>query len=149
MARSTATNPGKHPDSYFGLVRKFPLRPIRSDAELDQAIRVIDGLLDKENHSSLDSGEQDYLDVLGDLVERYETKTNPIPPPTDAEMLSHLIEAKGVTQATVARETGIAASTISAVLPGKRTLTRGHLAKLADYFHVDPGVFGPNARTAG
>jgi len=52
---------------YLSLIRPFPLRPIRSDGELDAAVEVIDSLLDRDD---LNGEEADYLDVLGDLVER-------------------------------------------------------------------------------
>jgi len=120
------------------LVRAFPLRPLRSEEELDRAIAVIDSLLDRED---LDPAEADYLDVLADLVERYETEHDPIGDVSDADLLAHLIDARGVTQADVARGTRIAVSTISEVLSGKRTLSRTHIGKLARYFGVDPGVF--------
>lgn len=55
---------------YLALVRNFPLRPIRSEEALDRAIAVVDDLLDKDD---LTQDEQDYLDVLGDLVEEYES----------------------------------------------------------------------------
>ena len=44
-----------------------------------------------------------------------------------------LIEAKGVTQAQTAKEAGIAESTISEVLAGKRKLNRTQIGKLARY----------------
>jgi plasmid maintenance system antidote protein VapI len=52
-----------------------------------------------------------------------------------------LIEAKGAAQAEVARAAGIAESTISEVLAGKRDLTRAQIGRLARYFHVTPAVF--------
>ena len=130
------------PASYLALIRRFPLRPLASEAELDRATAVMDALLDR---GDLDPAEQDYLDVLSDLVERYEEKHHPIPTGdlTDQEMLGHLIEAKGVTQAAVARATGIQESRISEVLSGKRKLTRAQLSKLAGYFRVSPAVFTP------
>ncbi|HEY2784180.1 MAG TPA: helix-turn-helix domain-containing protein [Fimbriiglobus sp.] len=129
---------GKGQDRYLDLILQFPLRPIRSDEELDDAIRVIDSLIDQ---NTLMDAEQDYLDVLGDLVEAYETETIPSKPATDAERLQFLIEIKGVTQAEVAKEAGIAVSTVSEVLSGKRKLNRRQIGKLAKYFHVGPGVF--------
>jgi transcriptional regulator with XRE-family HTH domain len=51
------------------------------------------------------------------------------------------MEAKSVNQTEVAQATGIANSTISAVLKGVRQLTREHIGQLAIFFHVDPGVF--------
>ena len=95
----------------------------RSEAELDRAIVMINELIDRDQ---LDGDEEDYLDVLGDLVERYEDKAHPILTDdlTESEMLQHLIEAKGVKQVEVVRSTGIAESTLSEVLAGKRRLTR-------------------------
>lgn len=125
-------------DSYFELVRRFPLRPIRSEEELDQAVAVIDSLIDR---GELDPDEDDYLDVLGDLVRRYETENHPLPAVSDADMLRHLIEARETTQARVASETGIAESTVSEILAGKRGLSRRHIEALARHFHVSPAVF--------
>jgi HTH-type transcriptional regulator/antitoxin HigA len=56
-------------------------------------------------------------------------------------MLDFLIEQRGVKQADVARGTGIAESTISELIRGKRRLTRGQLEKLSGYFHVSGAVF--------
>jgi len=135
---ATRTKTGQQRDRYLELIRAFPLRPIRSDEQLDQAIEVIDSLLDRGH---LGPGEKDYLDVLSDQVERYEETNVPIPRASDAEILRHLIEAKGVIQAEVAHATGIAESTISEVLSGRRHFNRNHIAKLARYFRVEPGVF--------
>jgi HTH-type transcriptional regulator / antitoxin HigA len=129
---------GGQEDRYLELVRRFPLRPLRSAAGLDAAVAVVDGLLDQDR---LTDAEQDYLDVLGDLIEAYETEAVPIRSVGDAEMLRFLIENRGTTQAAVAKEAGIAESTISEVLAGKRRLNRSQIGKLARYFHVEPGAF--------
>jgi HTH-type transcriptional regulator / antitoxin HigA len=129
---------GKSEDRYLELVRQFPLRPLRSDADLDAAVAVVDSLIDQE---ALSVAEQDYLDVLSDLVEAYEAEVVPIKPVGDADMLRFLIEQKGVTQSEVAKKAGIAESTISEVLAGKRKLNRTQIGKLARYFHVGPGAF--------
>jgi HTH-type transcriptional regulator/antitoxin HigA len=139
--RRTKAPPRRVQDTYLDLIHQWPLRPIRSEAELDRATAVLNSLLDRDR---LDHPEQDYLDVLGDLIERYEDEAHLINTSdlTDAEMLAHLIEAKGVNQAAVARSTGIAVSTISEVLAGKRQLSRRHIDKLAAYFHVGVSAFG-------
>jgi HTH-type transcriptional regulator / antitoxin HigA len=123
---------------YLALVEHLPLRRISTEEELDRAIEVVNTLLDRD---SLDPWEDAYLDVLSDLVERYETTEHPMEPVSDADMLQHLIEARGVTQAEAAAATRIAESTISAVVRGKRKLARQHLESLASYFHVSPAVF--------
>ncbi len=125
---------------YLALIRQFPLRPLTSDAELDRAIGVMNALLDRDH---LHAAETDYLDVLSDLVERYEEVHHAIDASdlTDGEMLEHLMDAKGVSQTAVAHATGIAKSTISAVVVGDQTLNRSHIQRLSDYFNVNPGVF--------
>jgi HTH-type transcriptional regulator / antitoxin HigA len=138
MLMATANRSGSAKERYLELVRKLPLRPIRSDDELDEAVRMVDSLLSRRD---LAAEEEDYLEVLGDLVERYEAEAHPMRPVSDAEMLSHLIEAKDVSQTDVSEATGIADSTISEVLNGKRSLNRSHIGKLARYFNVSPGVF--------
>ena len=129
---------GPREDRYLELIRRFPLRRLRTDADLDAAVDVVDDLIDRPE---LTPPEQDYLDILSDLVEEYEAETIPMNPVADADMLRFLIDSKGVTQAQTAAAAGIAESTISAILSGKRKLNRGQIAKLARYFHVGPGVF--------
>ena len=51
---------------YFQLVRKFPLKAIASEEELDQAIEIVDGLIDR-GFESLTPGEEAYLDVLSEI----------------------------------------------------------------------------------
>jgi HTH-type transcriptional regulator/antitoxin HigA len=135
------TTRGKTPgarDRYLALVQELPLKPIRSERELDRAIAMIDGLLDR---GELALEEQDYLDVLSDIVEKYEEEHHPMPPVTGPEMLRYLIEIRGVNQNDVAAETGIAESTLSEILSGKRSLGARHMPALARYFRVNPGVF--------
>ena len=125
-------------DVYLELVRSFPLRPIRSERDLERAIAVINSLIDRNTRSP---DEEDYLDVLGDLVEKYEHEHHPMPPVSYADMLRHLVEARDTTQAEVAAETGIAESTISEILTGKRGMNRRHIEVLARHFKVSPAVF--------
>ena len=100
--------------------------------------RQIDALLDQDARSNAES---DYLDVLSDLVEKYEDEHDPMPPVSDAEMLRFLIENQRTTQARLATETGISESTISEILAGKRALNRKHIEVLSRHFHVSPAVF--------
>src|SRR5271156_5677299 len=91
-------------DRYLDLVRTVPLRPIGSEAELDRAIAMIDALLDQDKRNG---DEEDYLEVLSDLVEKYEDEHDPMPPVSGAEMLLFLIESKATSQTEVAANAGI------------------------------------------
>ena len=127
--------------SYLELVEAFPLASIRSDEHLAAAQRVVDRLLAKDE---LDAGEELYLDALSDLIGTYEDEHYPIEPASDADMLRHLLEAKGIKPAQLSRDTRIPKSTISEVLAGKKPFSRQIIRKLADYFNVDTSVLATN-----
>jgi HTH-type transcriptional regulator/antitoxin HigA len=123
---------------YLTLVRKFPLRPIRSEEENEAALAVLAALGNRRQEKPLEPEEHDYIAVLAKLVEEYENTHYPRGPVTATAMLAHLIEAKGIDQARLAADTGLAESTVSELLRGKRTLGPRHIQLLADYFRVDP-----------
>ena len=125
---------------YLALIRKLPLRPIRSEADLDRAIAMVDALSDR---AELSPDEYDYLLVLSGLIEAYEDEHHPIPAASGVPMLRYLIEANGLAQARVAAGAGIAESVLSEILAGRRKLGVKHIAALAGYFKVDPGLFIP------
>ena len=74
----------------------------------------------------------------------YEDEHHAIEPAADADLLRHLMENSGATQAQLNREAGIAKSTISEILAGKKPFSRGVIRKLADYFDVDVSVLASN-----
>jgi len=134
-------------EAYFALVRRFPLRPIESDTELERARTLLNELLDRD---SLGRDEEDYLDVLGDLIDKYERACHPLPPVSDLDMLRHFLDTRGVTCTEAARGAGISVSTLSSILTGKRPMNRDHIEALARYFRVPSGSFlGPPHGVAG
>lgn len=137
-SRVKAAVPGRADPTYLALIRRFPLRPIRSGTELDAASEVVDDLTDRDD---LSPAESDYLDVLGDLVEKYEDEHVEIPHISDAAMLRSLMDEKGVKQVDVVQGTGISKTVLSLVLNGKRDLTREHIGVLSKYFGINPSSF--------
>ena len=129
---------GRIDAAYLALIRRFPLRPIRTEEELDAAFAIIDELTDRDE---LSAAEADYLDVLGNEVERYEDQHVAMPRVSDAEMLRALMDEKGVSQADVVRGAGISKTVLSLVLSGRRDLTREHIETLSMYFGISPAVF--------
>lgn len=125
---------------YMALVARFPLRPLRSERDLDRATKIANELAVRGN---LSRWEHDYLDVLSDLIEAYEAAHHPIPDLSGPEMLRHLLTERGISQASAAREMGMAPSTVSDILRGKRGIGRKHIEAFATYFHVSQAVFLP------
>jgi HTH-type transcriptional regulator/antitoxin HigA len=126
---------------YLALVRKFPLRLIRSEQENEAALAVIEALGERQRVRPLEPEEHDYIAVLAKLIEEYENEHYPSGPVSGTAMLAHLIEAKGINKARLAADTGLAESTISQLLQGKRKLSRHTIARFANYFRVEPSLF--------
>jgi HTH-type transcriptional regulator / antitoxin HigA len=141
MAKTKFGLKGKDRDSYLERVLAFPLASIQSEEHLEAAQEVMDRLLAK---GELDHGQELYLDALSDLVAVYEDEHHAIEQASDADMLRHLMEVKGVSQIQLSRDTGIAKSTISEVLAGKKPFSRQMIRKLAEYFKVDVSVLAAN-----
>src|SRR4051812_12204237 len=127
------------PDTYFALVRQFPLTHISDGNHAESAQEMIDQLLQR----SLDKGEQEYLDALTDLVEVYEDDHLPVPDAAEADVLRELMRSNGLSQPVLAKKVGIAQSTLSAVLNGTRSLTKHQVIALARFFRVSPAAFLP------
>ena len=124
---------------YARLIAELPLRSIRSDRVADRAGRLAFQLA---TQAKLARDEQDYLDVLTALIEAYEEEHHPIPDvDSPREILRFLLEENGLTRTQLSAETGIAISTLSELLSGRRDFNVQHIAKLSHRFSVDPGLW--------
>jgi HTH-type transcriptional regulator/antitoxin HigA len=69
------------------------IRPIRTEADYQAALKEIESLMDAKPGTP----EEDKLDILAALVEVYEEKHHPIPPPNPIAALKHYLESRGLT----------------------------------------------------
>lgn len=127
--------------TYLELIAEHPLRPIRSEAELDQAIAVLNELIDREVVSRASRDELDYQQALAILIGHYEADHEPVAKVTPADMLRHLLDVRGITQARLAADTGASESTVSETLAGKRPVSTKNRRLFSEYLKVDPSVF--------
>jgi HTH-type transcriptional regulator/antitoxin HigA len=123
-------------DDYLGLVKRFPLIPIRSEGHLNDAFRLIDELsaIDEEK---LSDGQADYLLVLTDLVEKFEDEHHSISSGFEdgIEALAYLLEQHGMTASDLGRLLGNR-QIGAAILRRSRQLSKTHVVKLARHFNV-------------
>jgi len=128
-------------DAYMELVREFPLRPIRTEAEYDAAIRLVNGLA-VHDEGTLGQGRQDYLEALTRFVEDYEDRKHRIDTSTlgPLDLLRHLTDERRMSVSDLGRLIG-SKGVASEVLGGKRGLSKSQIGKLARYFGVNPGLF--------
>lgn len=129
-------------DTYFRLVRHFPLRPLRREADIEAANAMALKLIASTPDEERDAGERDYLDALTVLIqdaerETLESMTRGVTP---LMLLRHLIEERGMTVSELGR---VIASqpAASLILSGKRSISKPQIRKLAEYFKLSPAAF--------
>lgn len=117
------------------------LRPIRSEGEYDRTVSLMNYLLDVigDNEDHPLSG---LLDLVGELVEDYDTRHYSIEASEPREVLRYLIEIRGLKQGDLVEI--VPQSNLSAILAGKRKISTTMAGKLARYFNVSPAVFVPS-----
>ncbi|MGB8130553.1 MAG: helix-turn-helix domain-containing protein [Candidatus Angelobacter sp.] len=79
-------------------------------------------------------------ELLTLLIENFEDQNYNLKAATPTEVLCELMESNGLKQKDLMDVFG-AESTVSAVLNGKREMTREHIKRLSRRFHVSPEVF--------
>jgi len=131
---------GSLSDRYLDLIRQFPLRPLRSEADLKEATAILDRLFGSEN---VDPGEEDYVYVLAGLVEEYEAKRHAIDLSriSAVDLLRHLMDERGMSQVELSKLLSVGASAVSMILSEQRPLTAEHARRLGRYFALNPGAF--------
>ncbi|MDX2106473.1 MAG: transcriptional regulator [Candidatus Melainabacteria bacterium] len=125
---------------YLKWIKKFPLKPIRSEKENEFAGVVCDELLD--NYDFLNEAEKDYLEVLSTLVEEFETKWDDEERTTPRSLLLYLMEVNHLTQTDLIPEFG-SSSRASEYFSGKRELSMAQIQKLSKRFSLSPSAFIP------
>ena len=123
---------------YKALARLVPLKAITRESDYRKAVAALEALLDAggadERHPLAG-----LVEALGEVIESYETRTHRLPESSPQEALTFLMQQHGLKQADL---TDLAPqSTISAVLAGKRSISKRLAAKLAARFGVSTAVF--------
>lgn len=134
---------GCNDDMYLTLVRQFPLIRIRDKHHYMKAVESMKCLV---RQKELQSGEEEYLAVLGDLIARYEEENLKALAPTitPREALQYLMDENGLTRGDILEVIGGYKSNLSAFLSGKRGLSKDAAIKLARRFKVSPELFLAN-----
>jgi HTH-type transcriptional regulator/antitoxin HigA len=103
------------------------IKPIRTEKDYEVALIEIERLWG----ASVGSPEGDKLDVLVTLVEAYEEKHYPIPPPDPIEAILHYMESQGLTQRDLEPYIG-SHTRVSDVLNRTRPLSLDMIRRLQD-----------------
>lgn len=128
--------------SYLALLKRFPLRPIRSESDYDAASAVLDRLVVRDENT-LDEGETDYLEMLELLIEDYDERHfQPRPDKrTPGQRLKELMHQTSMTPVDLRSLLEVSQPLVSLILSGKRELSKANIKRLAEHFRLDAGYF--------
>jgi HTH-type transcriptional regulator / antitoxin HigA len=117
------------------------LRPIYSEEEYDRMVMLMNSLLDAAGEDE-DHPLSGLLDLVGDLVSKYEHVHYAIEPVEPKDALRFLIEARGLKQDELAAI--VHQSNLSAILACKRKISALLAGKLGKFFGISSAVFVPH-----
>ena len=127
-----------NPQKYGRLLTKTLPTIIKSEAENDRAILIVEKLITKG--SKLTYEENALLELLGKLISDFEEKFYQPRNTTPQEILIELMNARGLKQTDLAEVFG-SKSRVSEVLSGKRDISKSQIKSLADFFNVSAELF--------
>ena len=126
--------------SWVKLDSMVHLRPIQDEAGYDQMTSLMHSLLDVAGDNE-DHALSGLLELVGDLVSRYERQHYANEPAEPKDSLRFLIEARGLKQDDLCAI--VPQSNLSAILAGKRKISATLAGKLGKFFGVSPAIFVP------
>ncbi|MDP2784772.1 MAG: helix-turn-helix domain-containing protein [Sulfurimicrobium sp.] len=116
------------------------LRPIHDEDSYDRMVALMNSLLDTTGEDE-DHPLSGLLDLVGDLVSKYEQEHHAIEPAEPKDVLRFLIDARGLKQEALSAI--VPQSNLSAILAGKRKISATLAGKLGKFFGVSPALFVP------
>ena len=128
-------------NSYFGLVRRFPLVPLESHEQYASALDFMKPLAVRDEQA-LDEGQRAYLAALTQFVADYEQRHHRIETRGMSPLgaLKYLLRENGMKPIDLGKLLG-SRSLASQILHGARGLSKTHIAILRQRFCVEPGLF--------
>lgn len=116
------------------------LRPIHDEADHEHMVRLMNALLDVAGDDE-DHPLSGLLELVSDLVEKYEQDNHAIEAAAPKDVLRFLMEARGLKQEDLADI--VPQGNLSAILSGKRKISAMLAGKLGRFFDVNPAAFIP------
>ena len=108
-----------------------------TEAENERCTALLEGLLRKKLRTA---EEKRLAELLTLLIEEYEQRNAPHRAAGPLDILRHLMDANGLRQVDLLDVFGTP-SIVSEVLSGKRELSKAHIARLSERFHLSPALF--------
>ncbi len=127
------------PTDYAGLCRVFLPRPIHDKVNYENTVEIADVFVGFEDRMTAD--QNDYFELLCDLIEKREKKTVRHPKLGALALLKHLVKEHGLAGAELSRILGKSSSLGQMILRGERKITADHAVILGKHFGLRPDAF--------
>ena len=114
------------------------IAPIRDEAHYARMTKMLVALLDETKGDELHPA-MGLVDIVGDLIEDYESEHHPLPDATGVQALKFLMEQHGLKQSDLS-EIG-SQGVVSEILTGKRGLNIRQVRALSERFGVSVATF--------
>jgi HTH-type transcriptional regulator / antitoxin HigA len=127
-------------DSYSDVLLAYLPQPIKTEADNERAIAQLEALLHQE---SLTAAEEDLSELLGQLIERFESEQHAFSVEdgvTPLDVLLSLVEGNDLKQADLVGIIG-SKGVVSEVVNGKREINKKMALALAQRFNVEASLF--------
>ncbi|MBI4025248.1 MAG: transcriptional regulator [Verrucomicrobia bacterium] len=127
------------PKKYEELVKLFMPRPIHDKVELSNATEIADMLAGHD----LNPEQEDYYDLVTDLIDGYESEHHPIRTRkfSGIEILRYLLDENGMNATDLARLLHCDRTLGPKILSGERQLTANHIKILCVRFKASADLF--------
>ena len=127
------------PKSYGQLCDMFLPRPIHDQVGYANTVEIADMFAGFEDQMT--DGQNDYFDLLCDLIEKYDQENVSIPKLKAVDLLRHLANEHALTGAKISSILGKSAPLGRMILRGERKITADHAVCLGKHFGLRADVF--------
>jgi HTH-type transcriptional regulator/antitoxin HigA len=124
--------------AWKALQKRTSLTPIKNKSEYETMVSLLNNLIDivgsNERHPLAD-----LMEIVGDLIARYEGVAFPIKDAKPNQVLAYLMQEHSLKQKDL--NDIVSQGVLSEILAGKRDISKSVAKALAAYFGVSPAVF--------
>jgi HTH-type transcriptional regulator / antitoxin HigA len=130
--------------SYIDLLNRYEISPkiIENHLEYEHFLAVTENLLSKRSKRT--EAENALFLLLVKLIRDYEEKIYSLQEwmqTTPHEFLQHLMDARGLKQVDLVGVVSPSRGVVSAIVNGKREISKAQAKKLGEYFNISPAAF--------
>lgn len=123
--------------AYSNLLSQYIPQAIETEEEYDRILKIAEQLTFAPNRTP---EEKVLHKLLVTLIEAYEAENYPMDESAPSEILKHLMESSGTSQADLVGVVG-SSGVVSEIVNGKRSISKAQAKVLGNFFKVSSSLF--------